>query len=154
MSKIYLLQSFPNERDALARYFSDVCEVPYDVASYATDPEGFEQFKRAIRNQTEPVAIVTSQSTRGNVVNFGNRVHAVVHSLEMPTLMIVFSRAVDNSSYADVLGRIVPSSNHQVLMARKSSIDFDLRNSTTLNEVMAVKVAINRFFASQELKKV
>jgi hypothetical protein len=149
MGTVFVVQTFPDER----RLMTDLLEAAnHDVRPFYTDAPALASFNKAIQSIQDPFAVVSSQRDMRRRDDIGNYVHDAVSKLNVPTLTIVYARAVGDKNFKDHLGKLKPSESHELVLVPKSSIDLSPMDKGSIDEREAVKAHIAGFFATVGLR--
>ena len=145
MSKIFLVQTFPDER----RLMSDFLEsAGHEAQGFYTDSYALGKFRNAIKNVDEPIIVVSSQRDMRHCDDIGNKVHAELLRLKVPTLTILYARAVGDANFAHIVDLITPVGKHGVVKVQKSSKALSPMDDATIAERQVVKGHIEQFIGS------
>ena len=145
MPKVFVVQTFPDER----RIMSDLLiSNGYDVQPFYTDSAALADFKDAVVSQKEPFVVVSSQRDMRKRDDIGNFVHDRVSALKIPTLTVVYARAVADPKFLEILQRMKSTSSHGLVLVPKSSHAVCPMDESSILEREKVKSHIQDFFAS------
>ena len=96
MVKVFVAQTQKKDRDLLCDFLA---AAGHDVASYATDPLSRVFLAQKMSFMTKPFVLASSQRDDFGCNYVSNILHAVTLTMPMPTLTIVYSRAVGHQEH-------------------------------------------------------
>lgn len=142
MSKIFLVQTFPDERRLMTEFLE---QAKYPVKGFYTDAYALNKFRQAIKNPSEPIVVISSQRDMRNCDDIGNKVHDELLRLPVPTLTIIYARAVDDESFAKFVDQIQSVDGHEVAKVKKTSRAQSPMDIQTVTERLEVRRHIDSF---------
>jgi hypothetical protein len=120
MTNILVSQTWPRERRALVEKLS--AHDGINPVGFETGKDKLEELFAAIRLQQAPFVVISSQRGYRTNDTLGNNVHAVVCKTGVPSLTMVYARAVLQPDHQANLAAIKPVGVHQVVFVGKQMV--------------------------------
>jgi hypothetical protein len=146
MINVLVAQTWPRERRALVSKLSQDDKI--QVIGFETGKDKLAELFDAIRSQTSPFVVVSSQRGYRDNDTLGNKVHEMVCKTRFPSLTIIYARAVGQSEHAQNIQAIQTTGIHAVGLVKKSMVSDNVVSGDADLEHAEIAMKIAAFLAS------